>query len=296
MDFFKVLLIVLLLMGVLKNSMADINHGLLAYYPFNGNANDESGNKNHGIVNGATLIYDRLGNFESAYHFDGMDDFIEITPSSDVSMIRDFSISVWAYHSTWKSQPRDYPYDRQYIFDGHSKSSTADASDIFRPGFNVIFDNESSSSRESIYNHVLYSINSFTGGNIPASLNGEWKHIVFMRNGKKFYTYLNGELLTNNFDHRSDFSDEYLNMTHQWFIGTFAGNNKNYVPIQQGFNYSFNGVIDDIRIYDRILSLDDVQQLYKENILWDPDVKTIEYCKSYPKKCGMKAQTIIIPF
>ena len=40
--------------------------GLIAYYPFNGNANDESGNGNHGIVYGATLAADRNGNADSA--------------------------------------------------------------------------------------------------------------------------------------------------------------------------------------------------------------------------------------
>ena len=43
--------------------------GLLAYYPFNGNANDESGNDHHGTVNGATLSEDRNGYDNSAYNF-----------------------------------------------------------------------------------------------------------------------------------------------------------------------------------------------------------------------------------
>jgi hypothetical protein len=48
-----------------------IYEGLIAYYPFNGNANDESFNLNHGIVHDATLCPDRFGNLNSAYHFDG---------------------------------------------------------------------------------------------------------------------------------------------------------------------------------------------------------------------------------
>jgi len=53
--------------------------GLVAYYPFNGNANDESGNANHGTVHGATLTEDRLGNANSGYYFDGTNDYIEGT-------------------------------------------------------------------------------------------------------------------------------------------------------------------------------------------------------------------------
>ncbi|MEN9333638.1 MAG: hypothetical protein RLY35_818 [Bacteroidota bacterium] len=48
-------------------------NGLVGYWPFNGNANDESGNGNNGTVNGATLTTDRNGNGNSAYNFDGND-------------------------------------------------------------------------------------------------------------------------------------------------------------------------------------------------------------------------------
>ena len=57
----------------------DLSDGLVAYYPFNGNADDESGNGNNGKVNGATLTTDRNGNANSAYDFDGNDDFISAT-------------------------------------------------------------------------------------------------------------------------------------------------------------------------------------------------------------------------
>ena len=51
--------------------------GLVAYYPFNGNANDESGNGNHGTVNGAILTSDRDGNENSSYLFDNSNISIE---------------------------------------------------------------------------------------------------------------------------------------------------------------------------------------------------------------------------
>ena len=46
---------------------------MIGYWPFNGNANDESGNGNNGTVNGATLTTDRFGNLNSAYNFSGLD-------------------------------------------------------------------------------------------------------------------------------------------------------------------------------------------------------------------------------
>lgn len=50
----------------------------MAYYAFGGNANDLTGNGNDGTVSGATLTTDRFGNPNSAYHFDGINDFINI--------------------------------------------------------------------------------------------------------------------------------------------------------------------------------------------------------------------------
>ena len=50
----------------------NLGDGLVAYYPFNGNANDESGNGHDGVVNGAKLSNDRFGNKESSYIFDGI--------------------------------------------------------------------------------------------------------------------------------------------------------------------------------------------------------------------------------
>ena len=50
--------------------------GLVAYYPFNGNANDESTDGHDGTVYGATLTTDRFGNSNSAYSFDGINDYI----------------------------------------------------------------------------------------------------------------------------------------------------------------------------------------------------------------------------
>jgi hypothetical protein len=55
---------------------ADFTDGLVAYYPFSGNADDASGNEQHGVVTGATLTTDRFGNSAAAYRFDGVDDYI----------------------------------------------------------------------------------------------------------------------------------------------------------------------------------------------------------------------------
>jgi hypothetical protein len=67
---------------------------LVAYYPFNGNANDESGNNLHGTVSGATLTTDRFGNPDSAYSFNG-NDIITVAHNDILNSSNELSFSVW---------------------------------------------------------------------------------------------------------------------------------------------------------------------------------------------------------
>jgi len=70
----KEVLLISILLFSLNLLGQDITTGLIAYYPFNGNANDESGNGNDGTeVGGVSLTTDRFGNANSAYAFDGVD-------------------------------------------------------------------------------------------------------------------------------------------------------------------------------------------------------------------------------
>ena len=81
-------LIVVFFVSIYNFSLAQINlnAGLIAYYPFNGNSNDASGNGYHGILrNGVQLTTDRFGNPNQAYFFDGQDDYIEINDNGGLS-------------------------------------------------------------------------------------------------------------------------------------------------------------------------------------------------------------------
>ena len=72
---------------------SNLQNGLVGYWPFCGNANDESGNGNDGVVNGATLTSDRFGNANSAYSFDGVDDWIE----SNIAQSLSYTAAGWIY-------------------------------------------------------------------------------------------------------------------------------------------------------------------------------------------------------
>jgi hypothetical protein len=68
---------------------------LVAYYPFNGDAKDLSGNGNHPIFNNATLTIDRAGNSNSAYSFNGTDSYIRVPNSPSLNPAYQISICAW---------------------------------------------------------------------------------------------------------------------------------------------------------------------------------------------------------
>jgi hypothetical protein len=69
--------------------------GLVAYYPFNGNANDASDCGNDGTVSGATLAADKDGNPDSAYSFDGADDHILADDDQTLNLSDALTLSAW---------------------------------------------------------------------------------------------------------------------------------------------------------------------------------------------------------
>jgi len=87
-DFF-----IVLVMSILS---ADLTEYLVAHYPFNGNADDESGNGNDGTILGATFTTNRFGNENCAYYFNGSNSFIEINDSYSPDIAySDYSIVAW---------------------------------------------------------------------------------------------------------------------------------------------------------------------------------------------------------
>lgn len=70
-------------------------NGLVAWFPFNGNALDESTNGNDGIVNGASLSADRNGLSNSAYSFDGTDDYIRLGLLDGITPTSSHTFSFW---------------------------------------------------------------------------------------------------------------------------------------------------------------------------------------------------------
>jgi hypothetical protein len=68
---------------------------LAAYYPFNGNANDESGNGNHGTVNGLVLTEDRFNIPNRAYRFNGTNGYIQVADDPSLDIRNENTLSAW---------------------------------------------------------------------------------------------------------------------------------------------------------------------------------------------------------
>ena len=93
--------------------------GLVAYYSFSGNANDESGNGHNGIVNGATLTTDRFGNLDSAYNFFLENDYISLDENLVFTDADGFTVSIWMKKEDFTGYLQGYLFD---ISDGLSQN------------------------------------------------------------------------------------------------------------------------------------------------------------------------------
>ena len=90
--------------GNMSNSHAKTfnnSDSLVAYYPFNGNANDESGNGKDGAIHGAILTQDRFGNTDKAYQFNGTSDDITVPHHSSLQLTNEITITAWVKRSRY---------------------------------------------------------------------------------------------------------------------------------------------------------------------------------------------------
>ena len=227
---------------IINITVFDLTKDLVAYYPFNGNANDESGNGNDGTVNGSTLSTDRFGNENRAYSFDGMDDYILVPDTDYLDITTDGTILGWVNIPSTFSPPSIgvgfitkmlhstgmYSYD---IMIGHGDP-------LFACGI-------------SDGSNGLYVYSYLTD---PDSLYDDFWHLLT-------FTWDNEELKLYLDDNPANYITNTTNgaQISNWdlHIGRRA------YASSTNWKY-FKGYIDDIRIYKRVLTEDEIQALYNE--------------------------------
>ena len=121
---------------------------------------------------------------------------------------------------------------------------------------------------------------------------GQWHHIVTVRDGSSGFVQVFIDSILANAEY---LPSGILSIASN---GLWVGRVQYCVGGCFNTSQDFLGSIDDLRIYNRVLSSAEVLELYQEgqNHSWFPDQQTVDYCKNHPKECGIKPQTIIIPF
>lgn len=230
----------------------NLNTGLVAYYPFDGNANDVSEKRNNGIVYGPVLTTDRFNNSNSAFSFDGVDDYIEIPNSSSLQLTNAFSFSVWIKQNSMQNAGyRILDKVTAGVGDGYGL-------DTYGNGQNTNY----SGRRLRLIVNTTDLVHPYANTDYSLS---DWHHlaVVFLNGQATFYLdgNLDGAMNTGGGDTPTDIIAK-IN-TLPLLIGASQGS--------MGGNEYFNGVIDDVKIYNRAITLEEIQALYSQN---NPPVQT----------------------
>lgn len=117
MNKFKLLALTLFMFQAVSYSQINLTQGLKLYFPFSGDASDASGNGNVATVYGAALTTDRFGNPNSAYSFDGIDDYISFVEGPGMKPNYPFSISCWLRYISGNNEVNGVFYN-DYLNDG----------------------------------------------------------------------------------------------------------------------------------------------------------------------------------
>jgi hypothetical protein len=202
-----------------------ITNGLVAYYPFNGNANDESGNGNNGTVSGAQQTSDRFGQTNAAYQFNGGADQI-IIPSTVLSNVAAFTFSGW-------------------FLSDHTQSGDCDLFQIDNLTVPhdvclVRYDNTT-----QLFAFMVQINSNFQYIYINPPSNGSWHHFGLVYDGSTISAFLDGQLVGS-----APQSGVFQSFSAPIYIGNWNG-------IE-----GFVGKIDDVRIYSRALSSNEIAELY----------------------------------
>ncbi len=216
-------------------------YGLVAYYPFNGNANDASGYNNNGTVSGATLTNGITCNANGAYNFGGYNNsnIIQVNNSTTLQFGQEMSISLYVKlngadgmdgYGGYNAYGNQVIFAKEADWGGFWATANLNASNQFStglgstdmslPGLSATLDN--------------YSI-------------GTWVHIVYVFSATQAKLYLNGTLKTT------------INCTTNF---NTANTKKLYFGRYSSYWYPLNGALDEIKIYNKALTSSEVTGLY----------------------------------
>ena len=218
---------------------------MLAYYPFNGNANDLSGNNLNGsIQGGVNFTTDVSGKVNSAASFDGTSGYINVADNSNLLSPSSLTVSFLINLKTFSS--------RNVMI---SKVNFAD--DLgFAYGLGTVYDNSyhfgftiNPSGADCSSSGYNTAPNTISDGNTISP--NTWYHVVAVFSDSIQKIYVNGSL-------RSSASKNYASVNQ-------CSNDKTFLigAWWQGDIIYLNGSMDEIRVYNRELNQDEINELAK---------------------------------
>ncbi|MDG1013920.1 MAG: gliding motility-associated C-terminal domain-containing protein, partial [Flavobacteriaceae bacterium] len=227
---------------------ANLQTGLVGYWPFCGNANDESGNGNNGSVNGATLITDQYGTPNSAYSFFSEDDYISLSENLVFTDADGFTVSIWMKKEDLTGYLQGYLFD---ISDGLSQNQwqqriaiqTGTAEDGSQKAINFYGEGSEGLSWQCITTDV-------------DEFENQWINIVGVvdMSSNAVKLYINGIEAANS--NTSEGFDS-ISLGQGNSTSKILGRRSTLVPISN----RFYGEMDDLAIWNRALTETEVQQL-----------------------------------
>jgi hypothetical protein len=232
-------LITLVVLTITTTSFAGVTtDGLVAYYSFDGNADDQSGNGYNGTVYGATLTADRFGAANSAYSFDGIDDYISVDYTA-AFQLPVFTVSAWVLPTVDLSS------------EGSPSWIVGRGEDIITDlaAFNLLVAHPASTLANGV--SVLYE----TSGNADHFFDtnvypdtDKWTHLVASRAADGLLSiYIDGSLTGQWSSTPEPTSDSFQDLLigAYWFVPN---------PSTAYITNFYTGAIDDVAIYNKALT------------------------------------------
>lgn len=217
------------------------SNGLVGWWPFNGNANDESGTGNNGTANGATLTEDRFGNTDQAFDFDGASYIRVVDNGESLDLMGDFTISCWALAVSLTQASHG-------MITKHIGNQNDDGTFIYVIGdaLNV-----------GAYYLIAQATPNYNNSTLPSTATdpalNQWYHYVATYEDAldRLIYYVDGTAIDT-----VTVPFEILNTSIDMLFGS------TYINNTSTFNYYWNGKLDDIGIWQRALSAAEVNGLY----------------------------------
>jgi hypothetical protein len=210
-------------------------NGLVAYYKFNGDVLDYSGNNNNGTSFGGVYASGRKSDINAALGLNGLSDYVVVKNATSLNPINGITVAAWVKSSDFVGCGNDAIVDKSYssYYQYHlAMPGNYGTVSSYTFGFNVCINNGSE------------GVNSYPVQWIP----NQWYHVVGTYDGLTLKLFVNGTMCKS-----QTIPGTISQFNTDLFIGKI-GYTSYYTPVN----------VDEVRIYNRALSQEEITILYQQ--------------------------------